>query len=71
MNLKLVSGSPLLNSMTPVEMQRYIERLRAALKPFAEWDESDSSTHGFLSDPDVWAAAKAAYSSISNKEQRK
>lgn len=38
-----------------------IERLRAALKPFAEWDEMDESTHGFLSDPTAWAAAKTAY----------
>jgi len=38
-----------------------IAKLRAALKPFAEWDESDERTHWFLSDPSPWAAAKAAY----------
>lgn len=38
-----------------------IEQLRSALKPFAEWDENDESTHGFLSDPAAWTTAKAAY----------
>jgi len=31
------------------------------LIPFAEWLEDDSSTHGILSDPAVWEAAKTAY----------
>jgi hypothetical protein len=37
-----------------------IETLRGALKPFADWDEYDETTHGFLTDPKVWSAAKAA-----------
>jgi len=38
-----------------------IRRLRDAIRPFAEWDENDSSTHGFLSDPAAWAKAKSIY----------
>lgn len=37
-----------------------IRELESALKPFADWDEFDESTHGVVSDPKPWAAAKAA-----------
>jgi hypothetical protein len=31
-----------------------------ALKPFADWDEQDESTHNILQDPAIWTAAKTA-----------
>jgi hypothetical protein len=42
------------------DLTERVKVLEEALRPFAEWDETDETTHGFLSDPAAWSAAKAA-----------
>lgn len=69
MSIETLDGVlPEIASGRELELLRKIEalvlernRIRAALKPFAEWIEDDPSTHGFLSDPAAWTEAKAAY----------